>query len=353
MSSKTYVILRSDPAEAGQRLEGRRMSMRRTRGLRFVSSWLPFDERDPPAVRQAFQCREARLVGHLRALGDPVAEIDIGQPRATALLDQPEDAPGAEAAAMVGGIVKAVDGRNAVIETIDQRHRDECALRRADLHDRGAHRAVLDHTAVVVVAHRRHVAVAVPRALIGGEQLELLHCRARRQEPPYEGAAVPAIGGPGIEVAHAPGRAGMDEALDGDAHRHAGGARAAGRTVGKTVATPEPGARQLVIKGPGGTAGELDDQLALVAARDIGTGRRGGREKLLERDDESIGRSIALAAPVRPDVHHSPPPVSGQSMPAGAAAGNAIDASRRSGSCDAAPAGPFEHRICGFLTITR
>src|SRR5713101_2656059 len=120
----------------------------------------------------------------------------------------------------------------------------------------------------------------------------------------------------------------MDEALDGDAHRHAGGARAAGRTVGKTVAASEPGARQLVIKGPGGTAGELDDQLALVAARDIGTGHRGGREKLLERDDESIGRSIALAAPLRPDVHHRPPPVTLESMPAGAAAGNAIDASR-------------------------
>src|SRR6266446_5014461 len=132
MSSKTYVILRSGPAEAGQRLEGRRMSMRTTRGLRFVSfcvSWLPFDERNPPAVRQAFQCREARLVGHLRALGDPIAEIDIGQPRATALLDQPQDAPGAEAAAMVGRIVKAVDGRNAVIEAIDQRDRDERALR--------------------------------------------------------------------------------------------------------------------------------------------------------------------------------------------------------------------------------
>src|SRR6267154_883286 len=143
-----------------------------------------FGYRRPPPLAEAFECREARLVGHLRALGDPIAEIDVGQLRATALLDQPQDAPGAEAAALVRGIVKAVDGRNAVIEPIDQRYRDERALRRADFHDRSAHRAVLDHAAVIGVAHRRHVAVAVPRALVGGEQLELLRCRARREEPP-------------------------------------------------------------------------------------------------------------------------------------------------------------------------
>src|SRR5205807_2924768 len=115
---------------------------------------------------------------------------------APALLDQPQDAPGAEAAAVMRWIVKAVDRRNAVIEPVDQRHRDERAARLADLHDRGARRAVLDHAAIVGVAHRRHVAVAVPRALIGDEHLELLHARARRQEPPYEFA---------IEVAHTTG----------------------------------------------------------------------------------------------------------------------------------------------------
>ncbi len=92
------------------------------------------------------------------------------------------------------------------------------------------------------------------------------------------------------------------------------------------MAAAEPGARQLVIKFGGGGAGEFDDQLAFGAAREVGAGRRGGREKLLERENESIGGSLALAAPVRPDVHHPPPPIAGQSMPAGAAASNAVDA---------------------------
>jgi hypothetical protein len=66
-------------------------------------------------------------------------------------------------------VVKAVDGRNAVIEPIDQRHRDERAFRLAIFDDPRAHRAVLDHAAVIIVCHCCHVAVAVPRTLIGGE----------------------------------------------------------------------------------------------------------------------------------------------------------------------------------------
>src|SRR6266699_7322407 len=105
--------------------------MRRTLDYAPCPTWLILGwwrERDPQTVRQAFQCREARLVGHLRALGDPIAEIDIGQPGAAALLDQPQDAPGAQAAAAMGRVVEAVDGRNPVIEPIDQRHRDEHAF---------------------------------------------------------------------------------------------------------------------------------------------------------------------------------------------------------------------------------
>ena len=63
------------------------------------------------------------------------------------------------------------------------------------------------------------------------------------------------------------GRAGMAEAIDGDPHRHAGGAAAAGRAVGKAMAAAKPGARQIIIKQRGATAAELDDQLALGAAR--------------------------------------------------------------------------------------
>src|SRR4051812_47094331 len=51
-------------------------------------------KRHPFALGQPFQRREAGFVSHFRALGDPVAEIDIGQGVAPAFLDQPQDRPG-------------------------------------------------------------------------------------------------------------------------------------------------------------------------------------------------------------------------------------------------------------------
>src|SRR5258708_17456235 len=54
-------------------------------------------DRCPAGWTEAFECREARLVGHLRALGDPIAEIDVGQSEPPAFLDQPQDGPSAQA----------------------------------------------------------------------------------------------------------------------------------------------------------------------------------------------------------------------------------------------------------------
>ena len=65
-----------------------------------------------------------------------------------------------------------------------------------------------------VRSHHKSQRVAAQHLVgIGGEQRELLNCRAGRQESPGEGAI-----GPGIEVAHASGRAHMGEALNGDSH---------------------------------------------------------------------------------------------------------------------------------------
>ena len=70
--------------------------------------------------------------------------------------------------------------------------------------------------------------------------------------------------------------------LDGDAHRHAGGAGAAGRTVGEAMAAAEAGARQRVVKAGSRASGEFDDQLAFGPARDVGAGNGGGGEELVE-----------------------------------------------------------------------
>src|SRR5258708_5410600 len=52
-----------------------------------------------PAVRtERLERPEARLVGHLIALADPVAEIDVGQGGGAGVVDQPEHHERAEAA---------------------------------------------------------------------------------------------------------------------------------------------------------------------------------------------------------------------------------------------------------------
>src|SRR5690606_30576532 len=51
----------------------------------------------PPAVAQCLDGAELRLVAHLAALLDPVAEVKVGQAELAALLDLPEDVVGAVA----------------------------------------------------------------------------------------------------------------------------------------------------------------------------------------------------------------------------------------------------------------
>jgi hypothetical protein len=158
---------------------------------------------------------------------------------APTLLDEPQDAPGAEAASRPLRIVEAVDGRDPVIQQVDQRCCDELSGYIAKLGDPRPYRRVLDHPPVVPIAPRCHVAVAVAGLLIGREQPKLLRRGTRGQQ---------AAGEIAIGVANAPGRAGMSEAVDGDPHRHARGAAATGRPVGKAVAAAEPGTGQIIIK---------------------------------------------------------------------------------------------------------
>src|SRR5208337_1489912 len=188
----------------------------------------------PATGHQALQRREAVLVGHLRALGDPIAEVDERPPAVPAFFAEPENAPGPEAAFRLIRRIKAVGGRDAVVEEVDQRRCDETSIAVTELQDFGAHRSVFDHSAVIAPAHRCHVAVDVARALIGRKQPELFNSGAGRNEAAAKIA---------IYVADAPRRAGMAEAVDGDPHRNAGSATAAGRAVGEAVAAPEPGAR--------------------------------------------------------------------------------------------------------------
>src|SRR5262245_24958994 len=88
----------------------------------------------------------------------------------------------------------------------------------------------------------------------------------------------------GVEVAIEPQGAaearGPPEALDHDAHRHAGRATLAGRPVGDVLAAAEAALRQRVMEGAGVRADEVGEHLALVLAGQIGAGRRRSDEKL-------------------------------------------------------------------------
>src|SRR5262245_60856353 len=58
---------------------------------------LAIREAAPQAVGETLDRPEARLVRHLAAVADPVAEVEVGQAERAALLDLPQDVEGAEA----------------------------------------------------------------------------------------------------------------------------------------------------------------------------------------------------------------------------------------------------------------
>src|SRR5205814_6378148 len=98
MSYNLNTLARTDPQTGiqeprfptvGSKLGAARRHGMAKSSLPFVSSWSILGEREPISLGQALECGEARLVGHLGAVGDPVAEVDVGQARAATFLDQP------------------------------------------------------------------------------------------------------------------------------------------------------------------------------------------------------------------------------------------------------------------------
>src|ERR1700730_7111203 len=74
----------------------------------------------PAILAERLEGAEARLVRHLLALGDPVAEIDVGQARGARIVDQPEHHEGAEAAPHQGRLEEAVDRGIAIVDDVDE-----------------------------------------------------------------------------------------------------------------------------------------------------------------------------------------------------------------------------------------
>ena len=236
----------------------------------FLSTF--FGQRDPLAAAQDFAGAEFGFVGHLAALLDPVAEIDVGQFSSTARVDQPEDGVGAKRTFVDVGAEETVDGGEAVAQAVGQAGAEQRSGGVAEFDDRGFDRGVLDHGAVVVEAHGRHVAVAVADLLVVLEEVELLGGGARRHFLDDEVRVQP-----GDAFLRAAGGKIPGADADGDA----GIAGRADRRVGDVVAAPEAAAGETVVQGLGSDAGKFGHHLALRPARQIGARQgRGGVEEM-------------------------------------------------------------------------
>ena len=221
----------------------------------------------PGAAGQHLAGAEAGLVGHLAALRHPVAEIDIGQVERAGAFHQPEDGEGAEGALLQPRGEEAVDGGKPVAELVGEAAADQAVARVAVFDHHRLDRRVLHHGAVVVEAHRGHVAIGVAGLLVALKQVELFGGGAGRHLEPLHR---------GVGAGDAAQRAVGLEGGDGDADGHAGIAAGADRGVGDVVAAAEAGAGEAVMHLFGLGAGDLGDHLALGAALHIGAGQGGG-----------------------------------------------------------------------------
>src|SRR5690606_27131209 len=128
-----------------------------------------------PALRgQGLKGAEALLVGHFPALGDPVAEIDIGIAELQGIPDVPQDDEAARTAAFEGRVEEAVDERYAVIHFIGQADAEQLAVRGAEFGQAAAYWTVFDHGPIVGKLHVGHAATVMPRRNIFPEDLVML-----------------------------------------------------------------------------------------------------------------------------------------------------------------------------------
>jgi hypothetical protein len=240
------------------------------------------------------------LVGHLRALGDPVAQIEIGQLELAGLLDLPEHAVGAVAARRVR-VVEGVDRRQAIGQDVDDgdHAQDAGALFGwlPELHQAGVDAALQQKLGVLVHAVLVHAAASVAGGLVTQVQRVMFF----RETQPGDTAAQllmrrtgPALAAVGLEALHR------------DAQRHAGLALVAMGAVGEQAAAAEAAGHQ-------GGIGFSVDQVAgrghlgtrrlvrQVAAR---VGRRGvelqrGERKLFRVGHGMLGGQGGTAMPSR------------------------------------------------------
>src|SRR5712691_6320873 len=192
----------------------------------------------PGAIDEALDRPKARLVGHLAAVPDPITQVQVGQRKAAALLDLPQDVVGAEARAGRVGVVERVDRGEPVPEVVDDRHHHELALV-AEFNQPRAHAALQQEMRVLVAAVLVHSAAGVAARLVAQVKRVMLDAKAQ-------------AGHRGLQRLVRRPRAALAargaKLLDGDAHRDAGAAVVAIGPVGEDAAAAKAEPHQVRVQ---------------------------------------------------------------------------------------------------------
>src|SRR5512134_3246592 len=192
----------------------------------------------PDAVDEALDRPEARLVGHLAAVADPVAEVEVGQAERAALLDLPEDVEGAEARSLELRVEERVDRGEPVGQEVDDAHHHELRLV-AELDEPGVDPALQQKVRVLVAAVLVHAAARVARCLIAQVERVVLDAEPQAERGRREAVVLPP---------RAPLVARRLELAHRNPYRHAGTAGIAVRPIGEDAAAAKAEPYQLGVE---------------------------------------------------------------------------------------------------------
>src|SRR3546814_9387758 len=94
---------------------------------------------------------------------DPVAKVDMRRLRLLCCLDQRKHDKGAERASGLVWVEEAVDRGRSIAQPVEQAHRHQPALPVAKLGKACVDIAGLNHVAIFLLGHPRHLAIAMAR----------------------------------------------------------------------------------------------------------------------------------------------------------------------------------------------
>lgn len=193
----------------------------------------------PAAVDQQLGRLVLDLVPHLGRLGDPEAEVEVGQAAAAALLHLLENREHAEAAGGQVGVEERVDGGQSVVEGVGHGGRHQPAVE-PDVQEEGPGPTRPEHREQLPGRRRVHPALGVTAADVAGVEIQAGPVGRRRLRAHDE---------IGVPLQHPPEAPSPAEPLHRDAGGHARLARLAARAIQVVPGPPEPGAREIGVRG--------------------------------------------------------------------------------------------------------